>query len=331
MANIRGLHMPGVASDITQLIGNTPLVQIKGVIEGASAIVLGKFESRNPGGSVKDRTALSMINAAEADGTINPQATVIIEPTSGNTGISLAMIAAARGYRCIITMPETMSIERRQLLMLLGAEVVLTPGPNGMNGAISKAEEIRDTTPNGWIPQQFENPANPTVHENTTAEEIWRDTDGKVDIFISPIGTGGTATGCARALKPRKKTIQVIGVEPSRSRVLSGGQPGPHRIQGIGAGFVPDTLDAKLLDTIIAIDDEEAEEMARELALKDGIFVGISAGASVAAALKVAKQPENKDKVIVCILCDTGERYLSHPGFESIVHAAEMATSKPDS
>tara|TARA_B100001123_G_scaffold324296_1_gene364232 strand:+ start:3086 stop:4081 length:996 start_codon:yes stop_codon:yes gene_type:complete len=331
MANIGGVHMPGVASDITELIGNTPLVQIKGINDDKSAIVLGKFEIKNPGGSVKDRTALSMINTAEADGVINPQKSVIIEPTSGNTGISLAMIAAARGYRCIITMPETMSIERRQLLMLLGAKVVLTPGPNGMNGAISKAEEIRDMTPGGWIPQQFENPANPSIHEGTTAEEIWRDTAGKIDILISPVGTGGTATGCARALKPKKPTLQVIGVEPSRSPVLSGGPPGPHRIQGIGAGFVPDTLDTHLLDTIVQIDDEEAEKTARELALKDGIFVGVSAGASVAAALKVARQPESKDKVIVCILCDTGERYLSHPAFESVVHAAEVATPWSDS
>ncbi len=324
MVEIRGRTLEKIGSSVIDLIGNTPLVRINNSVAESGALIAGKLEAANPGGSVKDRTGLAMLEAAEADGKIIPGRTVIIEPTSGNTGIALAMACAAKGYRCVITMPETMSMERRQALLLFGAELVLTSAAGGMQGAIDQAVRLRDSIPEGWIPQQFENPANPDVHFRTTAEEIWRDTDGEVDIIVSPVGTGGTATGCARALKPRKPTLQVIGVEPARSAVISGGPPGPHRIQGIGAGFIPKIFEVELIDEIIQIEDEAAEQMARKLCASDGLFVGISSGASVAAALAVGKRPENRGKLIVCVLCDTGERYLSHPGFESVIYNAEL-------
>ena len=324
MVEIRGRALEKIGSSVIDLIGNTPLVRINNSVAASGALIAGKLEAANPGGSVKDRTGLAMLEAAEAEGEITPGRTVIIEPTSGNTGIALAMACAAKGYRCVITMPETMSMERRQALLLFGAELVLTSAAGGMQGAIDQAVRLRDSIPDGWIPQQFENPANPDVHFRTTAEEIWRDTEGEVDIIVSPVGTGGTATGCARALKPRKPTLQVIGVEPTRSAVISGGPPGPHRIQGIGAGFIPKIFEVELIDEIIQIEDEAAEQMARKLCASDGIFVGISSGASVAAALAVGQRPENRGKLIVCVLCDTGERYLSHPGFESVIYNAEL-------
>ena len=327
MAEIRGKQLPAIAGDVGELIGGTPLVLINRSAADCHATIVGKMEAMNPGGSVKDRIGLAMIEDAEQRGVIKPGETVVIEPTSGNTGIALAMICAARGYRCILTMPETMSMERRKLLMLFGAELVLTPGPGGMNAAIQKAEELRDATPGGWIPQQFENPANPAVHVKTTAEEIWDDTAGEVDIIVSGIGTGGTATGCAIALKPRKPGLQVIGVEPTQSPILNGGEPGPHRIQGIGAGFVPAVLELDRLDEVVTVSHDVAEATARDLVSRDGILVGISAGAAVAAALDVGARAENEGKLIVCILPDTGERYLSHPGFESIVQAAESFTA----
>lgn len=324
MVEIRGRTLEKIGSSVIDLIGNTPLVRINNSVAESGALIAGKLEAANPGGSVKDRTGLAMLEAAEADGKIIPGRTVIIEPTSGNTGIALAMACAAKGYRCVITMPETMSMERRQALLLFGAELVLTSAAGGMQGAIDQAVRLRNSIPEGWIPQQFENPANPDIHFRTTAEEIWRDTDGEVDIIVSPVGTGGTATGCARALKPRKPTLQVIGVEPTRSAVISGGPPGPHRIQGIGAGFIPKIFEVELIDEMIQIEDEAAEQMARKLCASDGLFVGISSGASVAAALAVGKRPENRGKLIVCVLCDTGERYLSHPGFESVIYNAEL-------
>ena len=322
--NVRGQRLGRIGASVIDLIGNTPLVRINNCVSDSGATILGKLESANPGGSVKDRTGLAMLEAAEQSGAIGPGRTVVIEPTSGNTGIALAMACAAKGYRCVITMPETMSIERRQALLLFGAELVLTPAAGGMQGAIDQALELRDSIDGGWIPQQFENPANPEIHVRTTAEEIWRDTEGEVDIIVSPVGTGGTATGCARALKPRKPSLQVIGVEPSRSAVISGGPPGPHRIQGIGAGFVPEIFEAQLMDEVVQVEDEAAEDMARQLCARDGIFVGISAGAGVAAAREIGKRPENAGKLIVAILCDTGERYLSHPGFESVIFNAEF-------
>lgn len=325
MATIRGRELPAIAEDVTGLIGRTPLVRINNSVEGCEATLVGKMEAFNPGGSVKDRVGFAMIRDAEDRGLIERGKTVIVEPTSGNTGIALAMVCAARGYRCILTMPETMSIERRKLLMLLGADVILTPGPAGMNGSISKAEELRDEIPDAWIPQQFENPSNPKMHELTTAVEIWEDTDGEIDILVSGIGTGGTATGCARALKKKKPAINVVGVEPEGSAVLAGNKPGAHRIQGIGAGFVPEILDVEILDEVLAISDDNAEAMTRDLAQKDGLLVGVSAGAAVAAALEIGNRPENHGKLIVAILPDTGERYLSHPVFAPIVDAAEMA------
>ena len=326
MTEIRGRQFPDIAGDVGELIGGTPLVRINRTVAGCHATIVGKLESANPGGSVKDRIGLAMILDAEERGKITPGETVVIEPTSGNTGISLAMICAARGYHCILTMPETMSMERRKLLILLGAELVLTPGPGGMNASIEKARELCAATPGGWIPQQFENPANPAIHVETTAEEIWADTDGEVDIVIAGIGTGGTATGCAMALKPRKSGLRIIGVEPVQSAILNGGEPGPHRIQGIGAGFVPAVLELDRLDEVVTVSQEVAESTARDLVAKDGLLVGISAGAAVAAAIDVGSRPENDGKLIVCILPDTGERYLSHPGFESIVLDAESFT-----
>ena len=300
----------GIASNTSELIGNTPLVRLNRVTEGAKAEVVAKLESFNPCGSVKDRIGVSMIIDAEDKGLINKD-TVIIEPTSGNTGIALAFVCAARGYRLILTMPETMSMERRLLLSAFGAKLLLTPGAEGMPGAIRRAEALMKEYPNSFMPQQFKNPANPEIHRLTTAEEIWRDTEGRVDILVSGVGTGGTVTGVSEIIKPRKPSFQAIAVEPMDSPVLSGGKPGPHKIQGIGAGFVPDVLRKDLIDEIIKVTNENAGIMARRLAKEEGILCGISSGAATWAAVEVAKRPENKGKLIVVVLPDTGERYLS--------------------
>jgi cysteine synthase A len=300
----------GIADDITQLVGNTPLVRLNRIAEGLNGSVVAKLESFNPLSSVKDRIGLAMIDAAEREGRINSNS-VIVEPTSGNTGIGLAFVCAARGYRLIITMPETMSLERRQLLEALGAEIVLTLGSEGMSGAVRRAEVLAAETPNAFMPQQFTNLANPRVHRETTGEEIWRDTNGKVDVVVAGVGTGGTITGIAEAIKGRKPGFRAIAVEPASSAVLSGGKPGPHRIQGIGAGFVPDVLRVDLIDEVVQVKDEDAKATARRLAREEGILAGISSGAAAWAALQVAGRKESKGKLIVVILPDTGERYLS--------------------
>lgn len=306
--------MARIYHDITETVGNTPLVRLNRVTEGAGANVVAKLESFNPLSSVKDRIAVSMIDAAEREGKVRA-GTTIIEPTSGNTGIGLAFVCAARGYKLILTMPDTMSMERRNLLKALGAELVLTPGSGGMTASIGKAKELLAQIPNSFMPMQFQNPANPTIHRETTAEEIWRDTDGKVDIIVAGVGTGGTITGVAEALKARKSDFKAIAVEPLGSPVLSGGQPGPHKLQGLGAGFVPEVLRLDLVDEIVRVEDAEAIQTARRLAREEGILAGISSGAAVAAAVRVASRPENAGKLIVVILPDTGERYLSTPLF----------------
>ncbi|MDD5223521.1 MAG: cysteine synthase A [bacterium] len=300
----------GIARDSTELIGNTPLVRLNRVTEGVGAEVIAKLESFNPLGSIKDRIGVAMILDAEEKGLI-VRDTVIIEPTSGNTGVGLAFVCAARGYRLVLTMPETMSMERRKLLKILGAEIVLTPGPEGMTGAIKKAGELKKETPNSFMPMQFENPANPEIHRLTTAEEIWRDTEGRVDIVVAGVGTGGTITGIAEALKAKKPSVRAVAVEPEASPVLSGGKPGSHRIQGIGAGFVPGVYRADLIDEVVKVKNEDAEDLARRLAREEGILAGISSGAAAWAALTVGRRPENRGKLIVVIMPDTGERYLS--------------------
>lgn len=304
--------MARIYDDITKTVGNTPLVRINRMTKESVAGVLAKLESFNPLSSVKDRIGVSMIEAAEKDGNLKKD-TLIVEPTSGNTGIALAFVCAAKGYRLILAMPETMSVERRTLLKMLGAELVLTPGSEGMPGAIRKAEELVKQTPNTWMPQQFRNPSNPEIHRRTTAEEIWNDTDGKVDIFVGGVGTGGTITGVAEVIKPRRPGFKAIAVEPKASPVLSGGKPGSHKIQGIGAGFVPDVLNTKVVDEIIQVTNEDSFATSQRLAKEEGILCGISSGAALWAALEVSRRPENKGKLIVVVLPDTGERYLSTP------------------
>jgi len=299
-----------IANDITELIGNTPLVRLNKVTNGCYAEVVAKLEFYNPLGSVKDRIGLAMIEAAEKEGKINKD-TVIVEPTSGNTGIALAFVCAAKGYKLILTMPDTMSVERRALLKMFGAQLVLTPGAEGMPGAIRKAQEILKEHANGFMPQQFKNSANPAIHRATTAEEIWKDTDGVVDYLVSGVGTGGTITGVSEVIKERKPSFKVVAVEPAGSAVLSGGSPGPHKIQGIGAGFIPEILNTKIIDEIIQVTNEDAFAMAKRVTREEGILVGISSGAAVWAALQIGSRPQNKGKLIVVILPDTGERYLS--------------------
>ena len=304
--------MARIARQLTDIVGNTPLLEFSNfnASKGLKAQVIGKLEYFNPAGSVKDRIALAMIEDAEAKGLLKPGAT-IIEPTSGNTGVGLAFVSASKGYKLILTMPDTMSAERRNLLKALGARLVLTPGAEGMKGAIAKAEELRDATPGSIILQQFENPANPAVHIRTTAEEIWRDTDGKVDLFVAGVGTGGTVSGVGAGLKAHNPNVQIVAVEPSDSPVLSGGKPGPHKIQGIGAGFIPKTYNGEVVDKILQVTNDDAIRTSRELAGKEGLLVGISSGAAVYAAVELAKLPENEGKTIVALLPDTGERYLS--------------------
>ena len=309
--------MARIANDITELIGNTPLVRIRRLNNGVGAEILAKLEYFNPAHSVKDRIGVAMIDAAEEAGLIGPE-TIVLEPTSGNTGIALAMVCAARGYHCAFTMPETMSKERRALLRGYGAELILTPGPDGMGGAIAKAEGLAASDPRYFIPQQFNNPANPAIHRATTAEEIWRDTDGQVDIFVAGVGTGGTITGVGEVLKERKPSVQIIAVEPAASPVLSGGVKGPHPIQGIGAGFVPNNLNPDVIDEIITVENDDAFDTAHRAAREEGLLVGISSGAALWAALKVGARPQNADKQIVVIVPSFGERYLSTPLFAGL-------------
>jgi cysteine synthase A len=300
-----------IAGDMIELIGGTPLVRLNRVTRGVGGQVVAKLESHNPLASVKDRIGLSMIEAAERDGKIQPGKTVIVEPTSGNTGIALAFVAAVKGYECVLTMPETMSLERRGVLRSLGAKVVLTEGPKGMKGALAKASELAEKIPNAFMPQQFANPANPEIHRKTTAEELWDDTDGKIDAIVAGVGTGGTITGVAQVIKARKPEFKVIAVEPEASPVISGGDPGPHKIQGIGAGFIPDVLATELLDETLQVSNDQAMEMARRLTQEEGIFCGISSGANVHCAIEYAKRPENEGKLIVAIIPSFGERYLN--------------------